>query len=139
MLAFASAHPFLVGAFVVVAVLLVANEIVVAMRSGFKLAPTDAVRLINDREPVIVDVRPVADFKKGRISGAVNLPMSRIAEAEKSIGKNKSRPVLLYCALGTSASAMREKLLKMGYEDVYALRGGLSAWQGASLPVTSKS
>ena len=31
-----------------------------------------------------------------------------------------------------------DKLRKLGYTEVYPLRGGLNAWLGASLPVTTK-
>ncbi len=126
----------LTTAFIVVLVAVIGNEIAIALRSGHKLSPADAVRLINDREPVIVDVRSQADYRKGHIIGALNLPLARIGEADKELAKHKKKPVLLYCAIGTAAGAAREKLLKQGWEEVFPLRGGLNAWQGAGLPVT---
>lgn len=133
---FLARHPLLVTALIVVLVVFIGNEIVVALRSGHKLSPADAVRLINDRDPLIVDVRSVSDYRKGHIIGAVNLPLARIAEADSELGKHKSRPLLIYCALGTAAGSAREKLLKAGFSEVFPLRGGLNAWQGANLPVT---
>lgn len=132
---FLARHPLLVTAFIVVLVVFIGNEIVVAMRSGHKLSPTDAVRLINDRDPVIVDVRSASDYRKGHIIGAANLPLARIGEAERELGKHKNRPMLVYCALGTASGSAREKLLKAGFSEVFPLRGGLNAWQAASLPV----
>ncbi|MBR9814202.1 rhodanese-like domain-containing protein [bacterium] len=136
-LTFLSQHPVLTTALIVVLIATIGNELVIAARSGHKLAPLDAVRLINDRDPIIVDVRSASDYKKSRLNRAVNLPISRLDEADAIIGTDKSRPLLLYCALGTTANSARDKLLQQGWTDVYPMRGGLNAWQGANLPVAS--
>ncbi len=109
---FLARHPVLTTAFIVVLVAVIGNEI------------------------AIVDVRSQADYRKGHIIGALNLPLARIGDADKELAKHKSKPVLLYCAIGTAAGAAREKLLKQGWDEVFPLRGGLNAWQGAGLPVT---
>ncbi len=123
--------------FIFLLVAVIGNEIAISLRSGHKLSPADAVRLINDREPVIVDVRSQSDYRKGHIIGAINLPMARIAEADKELAKHKSKPMLLYCAIGTAAGSAREKLMKQGWEEVFPLRGGLNARQGAGLPASN--
>lgn len=133
---FLARHPVLTTAFIVVLVALIGNEIAISLRSGHKLSPADAVRLINDREPVIVDIRSQADYRKGHIIGALSLPLARIGEAPKELAKHREKPVLLYCAIGTAAGSAREKLMKQGWDEVFPLRGGLNAWQGAGLPVT---
>ncbi len=96
------------------------------------------MRLINDRNALIVDVRGPADFKKGHILNALNIPAARIEERAGEIAKFKERPVLCYCALGSVAPAACVKLRQQGFATVYSLKGGLNAWQGASLPVTTK-
>ena len=65
--------------------------------------------------------------------------MSRLSEADSILGSDKSRPLLLYCALGTAANSARDKLLQQGWADVFPLRGGLNAWQMANLPVASQT
>lgn len=134
-IAFLGQHPLLTTAFIVVLIAVVGNELVIAARSGHKLGPLEAVRLINDKDPLIVDVRSAGDFKKGQLNRAVNLPMSRLDEARSVLGDDTDRPLLLYCALGTTANAARDRLLKQGWTDVSVLKGGLNAWQGANLPV----
>ena len=134
---FLGQHMVLTTALIVVLVVTIGNELVIAARSGHKLTPLDAVRLINDRDPIIVDVRSAGDFKKSHLKRAVNLPISRLSEAESIIGNDKSRPLLLYCALGTAANSARDKLLQQGWTEVFPMRGGLNAWQGANLPVAT--
>ena len=54
------------------------------------------------------------------------------------ISKDKARPVIVYCALGSSSTAVVEKLRKAGVAEVYPLRGGVNAWAAANLPLTTK-
>ncbi|MDR3417793.1 MAG: rhodanese-like domain-containing protein [Nevskia sp.] len=131
-------HIGLFAALAAVLALLLANELHGAIAGGRRLAPLEAVRLINDREAIVVDVRPPADFKKGHLLNALNLPLSKLEERAGELGKDKSRPVLVYCALGGTATEAAAKLRKLGHSEVYPLRGGLNGWLGSNLPVTAK-
>ena len=137
LLAFVQNHVGLFVALVVVVVLLVANEVHGNIAGGKRLTALEAVRFINDRDPVIVDLRPASDFKRGHLLNAVNAPFAKFDEYVGQF-KDKSRPVLLYCALGTMGSTIAEKLRQQGYAEVYPLRGGINAWLMNSLPVTVK-
>lgn len=137
LLTFAQNHLGLFAALGVVLILLVANEVHGTVAGGKRLTALEAVRFINDRDPVIVDLRTVADFKRGHLLHAVNAPFAKFDEYLGQF-KDKSRPVLLYCALGTMGAAVAEKLRKQGYAEVYPLRGGINAWLMNSLPVTAK-
>ncbi len=138
LLDFFSNHPGLFIALGVVLALLVANEVHGAVTGGKRLNAPEAVRLINDRDPIVLDVRSLADFKRGHLLHAQNVPLPKLDEQLGAIGKDKSRPILVYCALGGSSSAAAEKLKKHGYAEVYPLRGGINAWLTANLPVTTK-
>ena len=131
-------HASLFLALAILVVLFAANEIHGLLTAGARLGPLDAVRLINDREALVVDLRPAADFKKGHLLNALNLPVGKLEERSGELGKDKSRPVLLYCALGGVASEAAAKLRKLGYSEVYPLRGGINNWLGANLPVTAR-
>ncbi|MFA5941865.1 MAG: rhodanese-like domain-containing protein [Sinimarinibacterium sp.] len=130
-----------VGLFValgVVALVMIANEVHGALTGGKRLSVPEAIRLINDRDPIILDVRTPADFKKGHLLHAQNAPLTKLDESLGTAGKDKSKPVLVYCAMGPSSVNAAERLRKLGFAEVYPLRGGLNAWLGASLPVTAK-
>lgn len=135
---FLTHHWLLTTALGVVVALMVANEMWTAWRGEKRLSPADAVRLINDQNAVVLDVRGPADFKKGHILNAINIPAARLPERVNELAKLKERPVLCYCALGSSAPQACAKLTQLGFATVYSLKGGLNAWQGASLPVTTK-
>lgn len=131
-------HIPLFAAFLTVLLLLVANEVHGSLTGGKKLGPLEAVRMINDRDPVVVDVRTASDFKKGHLINALNIPLAKLEERAGEIGKDKARPVILYCALGGSTTEAAAKLRKLGYAEVYPIRGGLNGWLQSNLPVTAK-
>lgn len=135
---FLSAHWILSSALVLVLVAMVANELWTNLRGEKRLSPAEAVRLINDQNAALLDVRSPADFKKSHLLNAVNIPAARIEERINEIAKLKERTVLCYCALGSLAPQACTTLRKQGFTTVYSLKGGLNAWQGASLPVTTK-
>ena len=131
-------HALLFGALGVLVAAFVANELHGNLTGGKRLNPQEAVRLINDRDPIILDVRPTADFKRGHLLNALNLPVTQIETQMGQIGKDKARPVLVYCALGANSMLAVDKLRKNGYTEVYPLSGGINNWQGSNLPITSK-
>ncbi|SFF51325.1 Rhodanese-related sulfurtransferase [Fontimonas thermophila] len=135
---FVSNHPVLFALLGVLLILFIANEIHGAIAGGKRLSVPEAVRLINDRDPIILDVRPPADFKKGHLLHAYNAPITKLDEHIGQFGKDKTRPILVYCALGSTAVTAAERLRKNGFAEVYPLRGGLNAWLGANLPVTTR-
>ena len=135
---FLTRHWILTSALITVVTLFILNEIYTAMKGGKKVNPAQAVRLINDQEPFILDIRTAADYKKGRIIGARNIPLGRLPTSMDELPKNKSKPVLVCCMLGTTSSQACERLQKAGYTEVYSLAGGINAWQGASMPLTKK-
>ena len=138
LLEFVQHHVYLFAAFGALLLLFIANEIHGTVSGGKRLGPLDAVRLINDRDALVVDLRPAADFKKGHLLNALNLPVAKLEERATELGKDKSKPVLLYCALGGVAGEAAAKLRKLGYSEVYPLRGGINNWLGSNLPVTAK-
>lgn len=138
LLYFVGQHPVLFAALGVVAVLLILNEMSGVVTGEKRLSPQEAVRLINDRHALIVDVRPPADFKKGHILNAVNVPQTKLGERLGELGKDPARPIVVYCALGGVAAQAAHTLKKAGYTEVYPIKGGLNGWLTASLPVTTR-
>jgi len=138
LLEFLNHHPIAFALLAAAVAAFIANEVVGALTSGARVAPAEAVRLINDREAVIVDVRPVPDFKKGHLLNAINLPAAKLGDRATEVAKDKSKPVVVYCALGGAAVEAAKTLRKAGYTEVYPLRGGINGWLNSNLPVTVK-
>lgn len=138
LLQFVSLHPVLWSALALVVVLLILNEMSGVITGEKRLSPSEAVRLINDRAALVLDVRTPADYKKGHIINALNMPQARVNERLKELGKDQQRPIVVYCALGGVAAQVSHQLKKAGFQEVYPLQGGLNGWLSASLPVTTQ-
>jgi len=128
-------HWFLVLALVATLALLAHNLI---RGNKGSVDPLGATDLINRREAVVIDVRPLADFAQGHIINATNLPMNGFKNQIGTLQKYKGRPIIVTCRSGSQSTLACQQLRKQGYEEVYNLRGGILAWQSANLPVTRK-
>jgi rhodanese-related sulfurtransferase len=137
LLEFAGNHIELVAALAVILALLTKNMLDDMGGKGV-LRPQQATELINREDAVVVDLRPMADFAKGHILNAINIPMTSLKTQMSQLEKYKKRPVILSCNSGAQSAAACRMLRSSGFEQVYNLKGGLLAWQNSNLPVSRK-
>lgn len=138
LLDFLQHNPTLVAVFGVVLLLLIANELHGHFTSGPRLNPGAAVRLINDRDALALDVRQPAEFKRGHLLGAVNIPGAKLKDRIQELNKYKERPIIVYSGMSAGALEPVKLLRGQGFSEVYALRGGINSWTTNNLPVTVK-
>jgi rhodanese-related sulfurtransferase len=100
--------------------------------------PVSATDLINHKDAAVIDVRPAADFAKGHIINAQNIPINGFKSQIGALQKYKAGPVVIACRSGAQSSIACQVLRKSGFAEVYNLRGGVLAWQNANLPLTRK-
>jgi rhodanese-related sulfurtransferase len=102
--------------------------------AGPALNTLQATQLINSRHAQVVDIRDAAEFAKGSLPNAKNIPLGELGNrASKEL--KKDRPVIVLCNAGNIAGRAAAKLRASGIADVYVLAGGLNAWREAGLPV----
>ena len=104
-------------------------------RQTHEVGAFEAVQLINRRDALVLDVRDTGDFAAGHITNARHVPEAQLAHRMKEIDKFKSRPIVVSCRSGSRAPAVSGLLRKQGFAEVFALHGGIAAWQQASLPL----
>lgn len=135
-LAYAGAHPFYFGGMLLMFAVVFAYEMRVARRKGVDLSPVEAVAFINGgAQPV--DLRASAQFEKGHLLDARNVPLADLEQHLPSLEKLKDRGILVYCETGSTSIKAVEQLKARGVEQVRSLRGGLGAWRNENLPVFS--
>jgi rhodanese-related sulfurtransferase len=98
------------------------------------LGTLEATQLINHRNAIIVDVRDEAEFAAGSLAGARNIPFAQLAERIGELARFKSRPVLVVCASGQQSARALATFKAQGFDEAYALAGGVNAWK-ATLPL----
>jgi rhodanese-related sulfurtransferase len=104
-------------------------------RQVHEVGAFDAVQLINRRDAVVIDVRDAGEYQAGHIANARHIPEAQLAGRMKELEKFKSRPIIVSCRSGNRAAAVSGMLRRQGFAEAVALRGGIVAWQQASLPL----
>jgi rhodanese-related sulfurtransferase len=78
--------------------------------------------------PLVVDVRPFAEYKTGHVAGAVNIPYDKLDQRlDELIGAKGG--IVLYCTMGQRTRMAEQTLLDHEVPDVFHLEGGLGAWR----------
>jgi phage shock protein E len=90
------------------------------------------VMMAQSPRPFLLDVRTLDEFKQGHVDGAVLIPLDSINARKDRIPKD--RDVICICESGSRSSIACRKLSSLGYK-VSNLRGGMSRWIRAGLPV----
>jgi len=90
----------------------------------------DAVRLLHtDKNMVVLDVRTKKEFDSGHIAGAVNIDFL-LPGFDNEISKlDRNRPCLVYCRTGRRSRKAAEKMVELGFRDIYHLEGGFNRWK----------
>jgi len=135
LLAFAERHPYLSLALAGLTIALVYNEIARLFRSYKVLQPAGLTALINRENALVVDLSSISEFEKGHIPGSRNVVQSQFDPENKQLAAAKAMPVVAVCRTGQASAAAAKRLKQAGFEHVYWLDGGISAWRQADLPL----
>ena len=135
---FAANHPFLVMAFVTLLALVFFNELKIASQKFASLTPAAAVQLMNNEDVILLDVREPAEAVGGKIGKAIQIPSSSVAQRIGELEKHKNKTMLVYDKTGARSASACKELSKNGFDKVFSLNGGLTAWQEAHLPLSKK-
>ncbi|MFZ5455293.1 MAG: rhodanese-like domain-containing protein [Pseudomonadota bacterium] len=106
--------------------------------SGPRLTPAQATQLINREDAQVIDVREQPEWAKGRIAGSRHIPVGQLDQRIGDLEKFKERPLIVVCASGMRSASACSTLRKAGFDKVFALDGGIGAWEQAGLPLTKK-
>lgn len=137
-LEFAGNHPLLMAALILVVTLLVMNEFKRKLLGFKEVKPNDAVRLINQEDALVLDVREDKEFHDGHILNAVNIPLGLLESRLDEIEVHKDTPVIVYCRTGQRAAKAAALLQRQGFSSIYKLNGGMLAWADANMPLSRK-
>jgi molybdopterin/thiamine biosynthesis adenylyltransferase/rhodanese-related sulfurtransferase len=97
-------------------------------------SPAAAALLDGDDAPVFVDVRERDEWEEGHISGAVHVPRGNLESRIENAVPDRSRRVVLYCAVGNRSAFAAKTLEELGYEDAVSLAGGYVDWKRNGFP-----
>ena len=107
-----------------------------------KVAAADAMKWIGSNDTLFLDVRPSAAIAEtGTVEGAVQIPRGLLefnADPDFAMhnpAMDKSKRVVVFCALGGQAALAGKTLKEMGYGEVLN-GGGIQDWKDAGAPIS---
>jgi len=135
---FAGNNLILFSALGVIAALIIKTEVALKLSNVQQLDTNQAVRLMNDTDVVVLDVRENNEYSTGHIQDAVHIPMASLGKRMNELEKYKDKNILAYCRSGNRSNQACRTLSKLGFAQVSNLAGGVMSWSSASLPLTKK-
>ena len=107
------------------------SQLIDQVKSEITETSVDAVQArIKLGEPVaLIDVRERDEFADGHIPGAKFIPRGLLDLRIEDTVRDKSQPVVLYCAGGTRSALAARTLMELGYQNVESMEGGFGAWK----------
>jgi rhodanese-related sulfurtransferase len=101
----------------------------------YQVEPAAAKEQIENAKPFLLDVREAKEVANGKIKGAVHIAIRDLPKMLDKLPANKTAPILTYCAIGYRGGMATIVLRMWGYTNVRTIKGGLTAWEKAGLPV----
>ena len=102
-----------------------------AQATSQRITVHDLTQQLAEQRVKVVDVREPMEYAGGHIAGSLNVPLSRITQADLPQG-----PLVLVCQSGNRSTKALTQLLQQGHpHPLVDLEGGVPAWQQAGLPV----
>ncbi len=89
----------------------------------------------NNKNPIIVDVRPREEFDKGHIPGADMIPLSTLGEEVPKLYAKKDRLVYVYGKTGDKGGVAARLLRVIGYKYSFNIEDGLNGWEKAGYSI----
>lgn len=98
-----------------------------------KITADKAMEMMETEEGyIIVDVRTQDEYLSGHIAQAICIPNESIGEQEIAQLPEKDQVILVYCRSGNRSKQASEKLVNLGYTNVYEF-GGIIDWTGETV------
>ncbi|MGB8856402.1 MAG: rhodanese-like domain-containing protein [Burkholderiales bacterium] len=126
---------FMVGIFVISGGMLLWPIISGGIGSGRDISTIDATHLMNRENALVLDVREDHEYALMHIPNSRHIPLSVLESRLNELTKFKDRPVIVSCQSGNRSAKAIQILEKNQFSKVHSLRGGITAWEQASMPL----
>ena len=104
--------------------LIVILFMVCACSKGYETITRNRAEELLASGALLVDVRTEDEYNEGHILDAINIPLDQIRETEM----DRDTILIVYCATGVRSLEAAKELVKIGYNNVYNLDGGILNW-----------
>ena len=104
-------------------------------KGGRRIDASEATRIINKEDALVIDLRTAGEFSSGSISSAANIQPDDVDKDNALFKAKEDDQIILVCKMGNASSSVGGRLIKQGYKNVNILSGGMTGWTQAGLPL----
>ena len=101
---------------------LINNESINQMNSD------ELIEFIELNDAILVDVRTEDEYNSGYIESSLNIDYFSNEFSVNADKLDKNTPIILYCRSGKRSSMSANKISKLGFKEIYNLKGGILEW-----------
>lgn len=99
-----------------------------ASQGGNTVTVEEALRLWQNKEAIIIDVRTMQEYHAGHIPEVPLIPLNELANRSDEVPRNQK--VLFICRSGNRSGQAVSLLKNKGFDNIYNIEGGMIAWRG---------
>jgi len=100
-----------------------------------EVTSAEARQIIETRNPLVLDVRTPAEYKRGHLENAVLVPAQILQQNLGRLAAYKDQDILVYCATGNRSTVAAKILIDDGFNRIINLRYGIVDWHRQNHPI----
>lgn len=110
------------------------------IRRGPTIDIPELKQRIDNNDTLVLDVRTAEDFigEQGHIDSAVNIAVEELPNRLGELTEYMERPIAIVCRTDKRSARAALILAQHGFHDVHVVRGGMTKWLEANLPVVQQ-
>jgi thioredoxin 1 len=103
------------------------------------LEPQEFLQKLKSSDIVLLDVRTPEEYQTGHIKNAIDLDYRNATFSDQIRKLDPSKTYLIYCRSGRRSASTIDSLKKLGFTQLYDLKGGINAWKTEKLPIVGET
>lgn len=109
------------------------NNSSISDRGYQQIGMDEAIEMMKEEQDyIILDVRTPEEYAEKHIPNAINVPNETIGEDVIPELPDEEQLILVYCRSGNRSKQASDKLVSLGYTNVYEF-GGINDWPGETV------
>ena len=108
-------------------------DLIFPAKKGYKLTNSITFKRLIEviKDSVIIDVRDRSEHLKKRIPRSINIDVFHTNYTNKLRSFKKDKTYFVYSGGNFRSIFFCKKLVSLGFQNIYALKGGIRSWTGA--------
>lgn len=98
------------------------------LKKKYKTINASEFKIINNEEITLIDVRNKNELLSGIIPNSIHINILNSSFKSKINKLDQSKTYIVYCRSGIRSARACQIMEKLGFKDVYNLKGGIQAW-----------